>query len=135
MKASKILLLFFVAIGLIDSVYLTIVHYTNLPLYCPETTTINCVGVTTSAFSQVAGIPIALGGVIWFAVFGVLVLALPKIKVLRNIWFILAVGAVAYSLVGQGILGEICVYCDLLDLMLALSVIVGLRYSAEIFPS
>jgi uncharacterized membrane protein len=132
MSIPKALLLLFVVVGLVDSVYLTAVHYSNLPLYCPDTGKINCVGVTTSVFSEVAGIPIALGGVVWFAVFGILILALPKIKVLRNIWYILALGAVAYSLIGQGILGEICIYCCVLDSVLLLSVFVGLRYSKEL---
>ena len=135
MSVPKALLLLFIVIGLVDSAYLTAVHYTALPLYCPETTTINCVGVTTSSLSEVAGIPIALGGLVWFAGFAVLVLALPKLKVVRNIWYILAIGAVAYSLIGQAILGEICIYCNLLDAMLALCVIIGLFYKGAVFPS
>ena len=36
MSMPKKLLLLFAIIGLIDSAYLTAVHYTNLPLYCPD---------------------------------------------------------------------------------------------------
>jgi uncharacterized membrane protein len=132
MSVPKALLLLFVVIGLIDAVYLTAVHYTSLPLYCPDSGIVNCLQVTTSAYSEVAGIPIALGGVVWFAGFGVLILALPKVKVLRNIWFILALGAVAYSFVGQALLGTICIYCELLDAMLLLSVFVGIKYAKEL---
>lgn len=135
MSAPKALLLLFIVIGLADSAYLTAVHYTPLPFYCPETAVINCVGVTTSSLSEVAGIPIALGGLAWFAGFAVLVMALPKLKVIRNVWYILALGAVAYSLAGQAILGEICIYCGLLDAMLALCVIVGLFYKGAVFSS
>ena len=61
---NKLLLL--AIIGISDSAYLTVVHYTKLPLYCPSGGIVNCVQVTTSVFSTVAGIPIALGGLVWF---------------------------------------------------------------------
>jgi uncharacterized membrane protein len=134
-SVPKALLLAFIVIGLVDSAYLTAVHYTNLPLYCPESGIVNCVQVTTSAYSTVAGIPIALGGVVWFAVMGVIVFGLPGMKVIRNIWYIFALGAVAYSAIGQALLGEICIYCCVLDALLLLCVVVGIRYRAAIFPS
>jgi uncharacterized membrane protein len=127
MSVPKKLLLLFVAIGIVDSAYLTLVHYTNLPLYCPQGGIVNCVQVTTSVFSQVAGIPIALGGLVWFIGLGMLVFVLPKIKVLRNVWIILGLGGVAYSIIGQAILGEICEYCVLLDVMILLSVYILIR--------
>ena len=112
----------FIIIGVIDSAYLTAVHYTKLPLYCPEGVIVNCVNVTTSSFSTVAGIPIALAGLVWFIGLGVLVFILPKITVARNIWMIFGLGGVAYSFIGQTILGEICEYCILLDLLILFSV-------------
>ncbi len=127
MSLPKKLLLLFVIIGIIDSAYLTVVHYTTLPLYCPEGGIVNCVQVTTSAYSTVAGIPIALGGLVWFIGLGVLVFLLPKIKVFRNIWIMLGLAGVAYSIVGQAILGEICEYCVLLDILILLSVYLLLR--------
>ena len=135
MSKPKALLLIFIIIGLVDSAYLTVVHYTPLPLYCPDKGIINCAQVTTSALSAVAGIPIALGGVVWFAVMGAFVLLLPQLRTVRNIWYIFAFGAVVYSLVGQAVLGEICLYCNLLDIMLVLSVALGIKYRSVIFPS
>ncbi len=128
-------MLVFIIIGLVDSLYLTAVHYTALPLYCPAGTRVNCEQVITSSLSEVAGIPISIGGIVWFAAMGIFVLAGLKMKIVRNVWYILALGAVAYSLVGQTILGEICEYCILLDLMLALSVIVAIRYGPAVFPA
>ena len=60
MSTAKKLLLLFVIIGIADSAYLTAVHYTNLPLYCPEGGVVNCTQVVTSVYSTVAGIPIAI---------------------------------------------------------------------------
>ncbi len=126
-------MLLFIVVGIADSVYLTAVHYSALPLYCPQAAKVNCAQVIQSPLSEVGGIPISIGGIVWFAVFGILVFALPKLKVARNIWYIFALAAISYSLIGQGILGEICEYCLLLDLVLALSVIVGLKYGASVF--
>ena len=135
MSLPKKLLLVFIIIGLVDSLYLTAVHYTTLPFYCPEGAGVNCENVVTSPLSEVAGIPISIGGIVWFAVMGIMVLVQLKLKIVRNVWYIFALGAVAYSLIGQGILGEICEYCILLDVMLVLSVVIAVRYKAALFPS
>ena len=55
-------------------------HYTNLPLYCPEGGVVNCVQVTTSVLSVVAGIPIAVAGLVWFIGLVALVFLMPKIR-------------------------------------------------------
>ena len=135
MSIPKGLLLLFIVIGLVDSIYLTAVHYSALPLYCPNSGRIDCAAVVQSSLSEVAGIPVSIGGIVWFAVFGVLLLALPRFNVVRNLWYIFALGAVAYSLAGQEILGKLCVYCDLLDAMLLLCVIIGLKYVTVIFSA
>ena len=127
MSTPKKLLLLFVIIGIVDSAYLTAVHYTNLSLYCPEGGVVNCTQVVTSVYSTVAGIPIAIGGLVWFIALGILVFWLPKLKAVRNIWIIFVLVAVAYSIIGQALLGEICEYCVLLDIMILLSVYLLLR--------
>jgi uncharacterized membrane protein len=54
-------------VGLGISTYLTIEHYdAKLTLACPESATINCQKVTTSAWSHVGPIPVALLGLIFF---------------------------------------------------------------------
>jgi uncharacterized membrane protein len=56
-------------LGLAVSTYLTIEHFTSaLSLACPESATINCQKVTTSKWSHVAGIPVAVLGLIFFLV-------------------------------------------------------------------
>jgi uncharacterized membrane protein len=53
--------------GLGVSVYLTVAHYTaSIALACPDTGTINCEKVTTSPQSVIAGIPVAVLGVVFF---------------------------------------------------------------------
>lgn len=49
--------------------YLTIEHYdTAVTLACPETGRINCQKVTTSQYSEVFGIPVAVWGLVYFLV-------------------------------------------------------------------
>ncbi|MHB1534089.1 MAG: vitamin K epoxide reductase family protein [Acidimicrobiales bacterium] len=55
--------------GLAVAAYLTVAHYTTaVTLACPDTGVINCQKVTTSSYSEVAGVPVALLGLIFFTV-------------------------------------------------------------------
>jgi uncharacterized membrane protein len=52
------------AVGL--TAYLTVTHYTDpTSLACPATGIINCTAVTTSSWSAILGIPVALLGLLW----------------------------------------------------------------------
>ena len=56
-------------IGLAISLYLTVEHYTTSTLLaCPESATINCAKVTTSRWSHMLGIPVAVLGLAYFVV-------------------------------------------------------------------
>src|SRR5664279_2775495 len=59
----------FALVGLAVSTYLTVEHFNaGVTLACPESATINCTKVTTSAWSHVGPVPVALLGLIFFAV-------------------------------------------------------------------
>ncbi len=46
--------------------YLTVAHYTDpAALACPDTGIVNCALVTTSSWSVVLGVPLALLGLVW----------------------------------------------------------------------
>jgi uncharacterized membrane protein len=52
------------AVGL--TAYLTVTHYTDpTGLACPATGIINCTAVTTSSWSVILGVPVALVGLLW----------------------------------------------------------------------
>lgn len=56
-------------VSLAVSVYLTVEHYAAPnSLACPDTGAINCTKVTTSEWSQLGPVPLALLGAIYFAV-------------------------------------------------------------------
>lgn len=60
-------------LGLAVSVYLTVEHYTSsTTLACPDTGALNCLKVTTSEQSVVFGVPVAVLGLLYFAVMAVL---------------------------------------------------------------
>jgi uncharacterized membrane protein len=54
-------------VGIADSIYLTIAHYTTpAVLACPDTGLINCAKVTSSSYSEILGIPLAVLGLLYF---------------------------------------------------------------------
>lgn len=60
--------LVFALVGLAVSAYLTVEHYTtSTVLACPETGAINCQKVTTSEWSTLGPVPMALLGLLYFA--------------------------------------------------------------------
>jgi uncharacterized membrane protein len=67
--------------GLLVSAYLTYEHYTSGHSFaCPESATINCVKVTTSAYSSLAGIPVALLGLLFYVAMVVLSAPVASLK-------------------------------------------------------
>lgn len=56
-----------VVAGIGDAGWLTIAHYTTpVVLSCPDTGIINCAKVTTSTYSAILGVPLALLGLLFF---------------------------------------------------------------------
>jgi uncharacterized membrane protein len=56
-------------LGLAVSVYLTIEHYSaSTTLACPATSAFDCLKVTTSKWSTIAGVPVAVLGLVFFVV-------------------------------------------------------------------
>jgi uncharacterized membrane protein len=63
-------------VGTAVSIYLTVEHYTSsLTLACPESATVNCAKVTTSKWSHIGAVPVALLGLIFFV--GMVILCSP----------------------------------------------------------
>jgi uncharacterized membrane protein len=64
-------------VGLAVSIYLTVEHYTaSTVLACPENSVINCAKVTTSSYSKIGPVPVALLGAVYFI--GMIALCLPQ---------------------------------------------------------
>jgi uncharacterized membrane protein len=107
-------------LGIIDGIYLTIVHFIPQALKCPVIgTVVNCDAVLTSAYSNIFGVPLAVIGLIWVAA-ALVLLFYGKDDVVRNVWLIFGLGGVLYSFSAQYLLEKICIYCLFLDLIIIL---------------
>jgi uncharacterized membrane protein len=73
-------------LGLLDAAYLTFEHYSaSTTLACSDTGAINCLKVTTSSYSKVAGVPVALLGLLFFVAMTALCLPVAWRSANRNL--------------------------------------------------
>jgi uncharacterized membrane protein len=101
-------------VGLADAVYLTVHHYTAEPVPCSIVE--GCETVLTSAYAEVAGIPIAaFGALAYFVAFS---LAILTVFGNRSMWLLFGVQSFimaavsAYLVYLQGfVIGAFCQFC------------------------
>ncbi len=110
-----IVLLFVVAIiGFVDASYLTVEHYANK---IPPCSTDGCETVLTSEYSKVFGVPVALGGAVYYlAIIALLMVYLDTKKevFLRGALLFTTVGFISslYFLILQAfVIKAYCQYC------------------------
>ena len=99
--------------------YLTYEHFTgSTNLACSDKGVVNCLAVTTSAYSKVAGVPVAVLGLVFFAI--MVILQLPPmwrrtnrlIRWCRLGWSVVGVGTVVYLLATELFrIDAICLWC------------------------
>jgi uncharacterized membrane protein len=133
------------AAGLAVSIYLTIAHYTTtVTLACPQSATINCEKVTTSAQSQFLGMPVAVLGAAFYLI--MVLLCLPaawrrdRRGVLRHIRLLAAlggVGFVAWLVYAElFVIDAICLWCTSVHVLtLLLFGIVAFGTAATVDPA
>lgn len=106
--------------GLGVSVYLTIVHYSAIPLACTTSGAVNCELVLSSGYAVIAGssLPTSAAGIVWFAVSGVIAIAQLTdrdsrlVTRLQVAWAALGLLiVVCLVFVEIVVLGAICVWC------------------------
>ncbi len=111
-------------LGIIVTAYLTITHYTNVQVACPNTGVINCEKVLTSPYSNLLGVPLGIWGLAFFLIeTGVLLWGNKDARVIYNG---LGLAFVLYFFWIEYTVGAICIYCTtvhaLVILLLALSI-------------
>jgi uncharacterized membrane protein len=122
------------------SVYLTDVHYAKAPLVCSTNGIVNCERVLSSGYSTVAGVPLSVGGIVWFAV----TLLLASLALVRRpepgwlqpaqvLWGLLGLATVLYLVGVEAVaLGVICAWCTALHVLIVTSLLIALfRRPAE----
>ncbi len=117
LSASKSSLFFILAvagIGFLDAVYLTIEHYMNA---IPPCTFSGCEIVLTSPYAEIAGIPVALLGALYYL--AILVLGIAHLDTKENIFiswtYILAIlgfiATIYFFLLQAFVINSFCQYC------------------------
>ena len=104
------------AIGLVDSLYLSANSLDeSVQLVCPNTGVINCGTVTSSLYSRVLGIPVALLGAIWFAIMVALIYTnRPSYTIVLVPLWVSGMAFAGYLIfVELSVLHAICLYCTL----------------------
>lgn len=127
------------AAGMLISTYLTFAHYQVSALVCTTGGIVDCGAVTSSSYSVVAGIPLALGGLAWFAVSAALALTPLRLHAEPG-W--LKPAHVAWGLVGLVfalylvwvelvVVHRVCEWCTATHILVLLTVVVALRRLQE----
>jgi uncharacterized membrane protein len=104
-------------LGLAAAAYLTVEHFSSSSsLACPENATINCTKVTTSSYSHVLGVPVALAGLVYFVLMTLLVTppawARRRWDVLRVVGGVAGIVSVFYLLWAELFeIDAICLWC------------------------
>ncbi|GAA1392991.1 vitamin K epoxide reductase family protein [Luteococcus peritonei] len=130
-------------VGLLVAAYMTFEHYTgNRTLACSATGVVDCARVTTSSYSMILGIPVALAGLGWFlatiALTGWSFTRLdqaPRTRLL-GAWYGLGLAFVLYLVWVELVpLGRICSWCTVVHVVTLLLFLLNLAeavLSAEV---
>ncbi|MBV9329293.1 MAG: vitamin K epoxide reductase family protein [Chloroflexi bacterium] len=103
--------------GLLISAYLVGTHYfaEQVPLACATGGIVDCEQVTSSAESMVGPMPVAVLGLVWFAVFlGILAARRwwPQALALQVVWSVAGLLSVFYLVYAElFLIGAICLWC------------------------
>jgi uncharacterized membrane protein len=143
---GQLLVLLLSLLGAGIAIYLTAVHYENVPLICSTSGLVDCSRVLSSAYSVVPGttVPISVPGLLWcvvsagLAITGLRALQLQvrhRIQVAQFAWSVLGMLTVIYLVyVELVLLHTICAWCTALHaiiLVLLLTTIVQLQLPEE----
>jgi uncharacterized membrane protein len=131
-KGSQFILLALSLLGVGITIYLTTVHYENVPLVCSESGLINCARVLSSSYSVVPGtaLPITIPGFAWcvvaatLAIAGLITTSASWQRRIRWAQFILALSGllvVLYLVYAEIVrLHTICAWCTALHVLILL---------------
>jgi uncharacterized membrane protein len=131
--------------GIAISAYLTVVHYSALPLVCTTTGAISCERVLGSPYAVIAGsgLPTAAAGIIWFSVSAALAAVqlragrAPAIMRWHLLWSAIGLATVVYLVFLEIVqLGAICIWCSSAHALVLVTFLIALtRMQAAIAPT
>ncbi len=108
----RVVLLAACAAGVAISIYLTTVHYANAPLFCSTQGTVDCEAVLHSRYATLAGVPISVGGIVWFAGMAALAIVRPVSRTALA-WLALGLASVLWLVYVELFrLEKLCLWCS-----------------------
>lgn len=116
------------AIGLLISIYLTIIRYSSiLPLACPDKGVIDCANVLNSQYSVIFGVPNAVLGLVFFIVD---LYVIKKYFGKEEMLLVNAIGLVfvIYYMLAEYTLGSICIFCTGVHICVITLLIISIKY-------
>ncbi len=137
-KGSQFIFLVLSLLGVGISIYLTSVHYENVPLICSENGLINCARVISSSYSVVPGttVPITIPGLGWCLVAASLAIAglitssdsgQRRIRWAQCIWALSGMLVVLYLVYAEIVrLHTICAWCTALHVLILIMFLITL---------
>ncbi len=137
-KGSQIILLVLSLLGVGITIYLTTVHYENVPLVCSESGLVNCARVISSSYSVVPGtaLPITIPGFAWCVVAASLAIAglittsglwQLRIRWAQFIWALSGMLVVLYLVYAEIVrLHTICAWCTALHVLILIMFLITL---------
>ena len=137
-QRSQWLLLVLSLLGVGISIYLTLVHYENVPLVCSASGLIDCARVISSSYSVVPGtaVPITIPGLGWCVVsaslaivglFAKTALWQRRVRIAQFIWALSGLLFVLYLVYVEIVrLHTICAWCTALHVLILLLFLVTL---------
>ena len=115
-------------IGLLISIYLTILRFSSLlPLECPDKGIIDCANVLNSQYSTILGIPNVLLGMAFFVVD---IFVIMKYFGKEEMLLVNGIGMafVLYFILAEYVLGSICIFCTGVHLCIIALLIISIKY-------
>jgi uncharacterized membrane protein len=118
--------------GLAVSIYLTVVHYSTIPLACPANAVVNCEQVLSSPYGVIggSGIPTSAAGIVWFGVSAMVAAGLlagrrflAPIQLAWSVLGLLTVLLLVY--IEIVLLGAVCIWCSAAHVLVLLIFLVA----------
>lgn len=121
--------------GLGISIYLTVVHYSTVPLACPAGAVVNCERVLSSTFAVIGGssVPTSAAGILWFVISAALAVSLwlrpsPPLAKVQLAWSAIGLVTVLYLVYVEIVqLGSVCVWCTAAHVLVLVIFLVSLN--------
>jgi uncharacterized membrane protein len=119
--------------GLGISIYLTVVHYSTIPLACPANAVVNCEQVLSSPYGVIggSGVPTSAAGIVWFGVSALLAAGLLSgrqvLAPIQLAWSSLGLLTVLFLVYLEIVqLGAVCIWCSAAHLLVLLIFLIAL---------